>query len=444
MKLHGTMKINGKGHLEIGGCDATQLAKEFGTPLYVMDEAALRRNCRDYVQSFQKHYPNSEVIYASKVFSTMAMCRLVEEEGMGLDVVSGGELHTALASGFPAGRIYFHGNNKSPEELEMGLEARIGRFVVDNFYELELLNEIARQHKTKAKILLRLSPGIDAHTHHYIKTGMIDSKFGLAIANGQALMGVEKALSMKNLELKGIHCHIGSQIFDLHSFREAADTMVAFVKELKNRTGFVCEELNLGGGLGIYYTEDDAPQPIEQLAATIATAVKEAAAQHGVTLPKIIVEPGRSIVGEAGVTLYTIGSVKEIPGIRKYVAVDGGMTDNPRPALYQAKYEAALANKMNIPTEEMVSIAGKCCESGDMLIWDIELPRVQAGDTLVVSSTGAYNYSMASNYNRNLKPAVVFAQNGAAEVVVKRETFDDLLRNDVIPDRMQSKVACLA
>jgi len=444
MKLHGTMKVNGAGHLEIGGCDTIQLAKDFGTPLYVMDESALRTKCQEYIQAFRNYYPNSEVIYASKVFSTMAMCRLVEEEGLGLDVVSGGELHTALASNFPAGKIYFHGNNKTPEELEMGLEARIGRFVVDNFYELELLNELARQRKTKAKILLRVSPGIDAHTHHYIKTGMIDSKFGMAITNGQALMAVEKALSMKNLELKGIHCHIGSQIFDINSFLEAANTMMAFAKDLKTRTGFVTEELNLGGGLGIYYTEGDAPQPVALLAATIAKAVKEAAGLHGMPLPKIIVEPGRSIVGEAGITLYTIGSVKEIPGIRKYVAVDGGMTDNPRPALYQAKYEAALANKMNIPAEETVSIAGKCCESGDMLIWDIDMPRVTAGDIMVFSSTGAYNYSMASNYNRILKPAVVFAGNGSADLVVKRETYSDLIRNDVVPERMQSKVACLA
>jgi diaminopimelate decarboxylase len=444
MKLHGTMKINAAGHLEIGGCDAVELVKQFGSPLYVMDEEKLRQNCQEYVNAFKKIYPDSEVIYASKVFSNLAMCRLVAEEDMGLDVVSGGELYTALTSKFPSGRIYFHGNNKTPEELEMALDARVGRFVVDNFYELEMLNELAKQRKIKAKILLRVSPGIDAHTHHYIKTGMIDSKFGLAIANGQAMMGLEKALGMKNIELKGIHCHIGSQIFDLNSYTEAAKTMMAFVNKIKEQTGYVVEELNLGGGLGIYYTEGDTPQPIEELVATICGSVKEEAARYNLPLPKIIVEPGRSIVGEAGVTLYTVGSVKEIPDIRKYVAVDGGMTDNPRPALYQARYEAALANKMNLPNEEIVSIAGKCCESGDMLIWDIELPRVESGDVLVVSSTGAYNYSMASNYNRNLKPAVVFVNNGVAEVVVKRETYNDLIRNDVIPERLQSKIACLA
>jgi len=444
VKLLGTMKINNVGHLEISGCDTVALAQKFGTPLYVMDESKIRSTCRQYVEAFRKYYPNSEVIYASKVFSTMAMCRLIAEEDMGLDVVSGGELFTALKSEFPADRVYFHGNNKSPEELEMALEAQVGRVVVDNFYELSLLNELAKQHKTKAKILLRVSPGIDAHTHHYIKTGMIDSKFGLAIANGQAMLAIEKALSMKNIELKGLHCHIGSQIFDLKSYQEAAETMMGFVHKVKTSTGFVAQELNLGGGLGIYYSEDDAPRPVEEMVVTITETVKAAAANYGLPLPKIIVEPGRSIAGEAGVTLYTVGSIKDIPDVRKYVAVDGGMTDNIRPALYQAKYEAAVANKMNNPAEETVSIAGKCCESGDMLIWDVELPRVEAGDTLVISSTGAYNYSMSSNYNRNVKPAVVFVNDGNADLVVKRETYNDLIRNDVVPERMQDKKAYLA
>jgi diaminopimelate decarboxylase len=444
MKLHGTMRINEAGHLEIGGCDAVDLVRQFGTPLYVMDETLLRDNCRAYVESFRQNYPNFEVIYASKVFSTMAMCRLVAEEDMGLDVVSGGELYTALASDFPAGRIYFHGNNKTPHELEMALEARVGYYVVDNFYEMELLNELARQRKVKARILIRVSPGIDAHTHHYIKTGMLDSKFGLAIANGQAMMGVEKALGLKNIEFKGIHCHIGSQIFDLNSYREAAKTMITFVRDIRNQTGCVCEQLNLGGGLGIYYSEGDAPRPIPELVAQITTTVREMAAEFDLPLPKIIVEPGRSIVGMAGTTLYTIGSIKDIPGIRTYVAVDGGMTDNIRPALYQAKYEAAIANKMNLPAENTVSIAGKCCESGDMLIWDVELPPAVSGDILAVSSTGAYNYSMASNYNRNTRPAVVFVRGGRAELVVRRESYEDLIRNDIVPERMQSKVACLA
>lgn len=432
MKLHGTMRVNPAGHLEIGGCDATELLKEFGSPLYVMDEALIRQNCRRYVQSFRQAYPDSEVIYASKVFSTRAVYRLMQEEGMGLDVVSGGELYTALSVGFPVDRIYFHGNNKSPDELEMALKAGVHRIVVDSFYELDLLNAIAAGLGKKADILLRLSPGIDAHTHHYIKTGTIDSKFGFCIANGQAMEAVTAAVSQPCLELWGVHCHIGSQIFDLASYEEAARTMMAFVRDMTEKTGAPVREVNLGGGLGIYYSEGDSPQPVEDYARRIGAAVRECAACFGLAEPRIIVEPGRSIVGEAGVTLYTVGAIKDIPGVRKYVAVDGGMTDNPRPALYQAKYEAALANRMGEPATERVSIAGKCCESGDMLIWDIDLPAARPGDILAVSSTGAYNYSMSSNYNRNLKPAVVFVADGKARVVVKRETYGDLLRNDAV------------
>lgn len=434
MKLHGTMKVNTAGHLEIGGCDATELLKEFGSPLYVMDETLIRKNCRNYVGSFRSVYPDSEVIYASKVFSAQAIVRLIQQEDMGLDVVSAGELFTAISVNFPVTRIYFHGNNKSPEELEMALKAGVHRIIADSFYELELLNSIAAKMGKKADILLRLSPGIDAHTHHYIKTGTIDSKFGFCIANGQALEAVLAAEAYPSLELWGVHCHIGSQIFDLNSYAEAARTMMTFVKEITDKTGKPVRELNLGGGMGIYYSAGDSPQDLSQYAKCIADNVKACVAEFGLTLPKIIVEPGRSIVGEAGVTLYTVGAIKDIPGVRKYVAVDGGMTDNPRPALYQAKYEAALANRMNEEPAEKVSIAGKCCESGDMLIWDIELPVARSGDILAVSSTGAYNYSMSSNYNRNLKPAVVFVADGKARVAVRRETFEDLLRNDVLPD----------
>ena len=433
MKLHGTMKINQAGHLEIGGCDATELVKQYGSPLYVMDEALIRQNCRSYVQSFRAAYSNSEVIYASKVFSTQAICRLIQEEDMGLDVVSGGELHTALSVSFPVNRIYFHGNNKSPEELTMALQHGVHRIVCDSFYELELLNTIANGLGKKANILLRLSPGIDAHTHHYIKTGTIDSKFGFCIANGQAMEAVLAAEKFPALELWGVHCHIGSQIFDLDSYGEAARTMMAFVRDITEKVGKPVRELNLGGGLGIYYSEGDSPRQVQLYANCVAENVKACAAEYGLDLPKIIVEPGRSIVGEAGTTLYTIGAIKDIPGVRKYVAVDGGMTDNPRPALYQAKYEAALANRMNEAVAEKVSIAGKCCESGDMLIWDLDLPVAQSGDILAVSSTGAYNYSMSSNYNRNVKPAVVFVQDGKARLAVKRETYADLLRNDVFP-----------
>lgn len=434
MKLHGTMRANTAGHLEIGGCDTTELVKEFGSPLYVMDESLIRQNCRSYVGAFRSAYPDSEVIYASKVFSTRAICRLMQEEDMGLDVVSAGELYTALSVNFPVNRIYFHGNNKSPQELQMAIEAGVHRIVADSFYELELLNSIAAGLGKKADILLRLSPGIDAHTHHYIKTGTIDSKFGFCIANGQAMEAVLAAEAHPSLELWGIHCHIGSQIFDLESYAEAARTMMTFVRDMSVTTGKPVRELDLGGGLGIYYSDGDSPQQVGLYATCVADTVKACCLEFGLAQPKIIVEPGRSIVGEAGVTLYTIGAIKDIPGVRKYVAVDGGMTDNPRPALYQAKYEAALANRMNETATEKVSIAGKCCESGDMLIWDIELPAARSGDILAVSSTGAYNYSMSSNYNRNLKPAVVFVNEGRAKVVVKKETFEDLLRNDVLPE----------
>lgn len=437
MKLHGTMHFNEKGHLEIGGCDTVDLAKEFGTPLYVMDEKLIRENCSSYYNAFTATYPNSEAIFASKAFLNMAMCKIVESEGLGLDVVSGGELHTAIKAGFPVERIYFHGNNKTPDELNLALEAQIGRFVVDNLYEMELLNEMAGASQTKANILIRLTPGIEAHTHEYIQTGQIDSKFGLVVSNGQAMEGIKKALTLKNLVFKGVHCHIGSQIFELESYQHAAEVMMDFVHKVTKETGHKIDELNLGGGFGIYYAAGDKPASIKTYAALVMETVQRKAEELGITVPKVIVEPGRSIVGTAGTTLYSIGSIKNIPGVRKYVAVDGGMTDNPRPALYQARYEAILANKANEEKQEVVSIAGKCCESGDMLIWDLNLPLVESGDILAVSSTGAYNYSMSSNYNRLTRPAVVLANNGEADLIVRRESLDDLIKNDVIPERFR-------
>lgn len=439
VKLHGTMKVNETGHLSIGGCDALDLVKEFGTPLYVMDEELIRKNCRDYYEAFTGTYPNSQVIYASKAFMTSAMCHVVESEGLGLDVVSSGELYTALKAGFPAEKIYFHGNNKTLDELSLALEAKIGRFVVDNLYELENLNRLCTELKTKADILMRITPGIEAHTHEYIQTGQIDSKFGLVMSNGQALEGIRKALGMENLVLKGIHCHIGSQIFELESYQHAAEVMMNFMNKIYQETGYRLEELNLGGGFGIYYTSGDAPANVKTYGTLVMETIKRVAEEINHPMPKVIVEPGRSIVGEAGTTLYTIGSVKDIPGVRKYVAVDGGMTDNPRPALYQARYEAVVANKINGQKTEEVSIAGKCCESGDMLIWDLHVPAIESGDVLAVFCTGAYNYSMSSNYNRLLRPAVVFVKDGKAELVVKRETLDDILRNDVVPERIKHK-----
>ncbi|MGI6588523.1 MAG: diaminopimelate decarboxylase [Peptococcia bacterium] len=436
MKLQGTMTINQQGHLCIGGCDTVELVEKFGTPLYVMDEDHLRQICREYYQSFIAPYPENKVLYASKAFLTKAMVKIIHQEKLGLDVVSGGELYTAIQAGFPAEQIYFHGNNKSIEEIEYALDCKIGRFVVDNFYELELLHNLCKNRRMKAKILLRLTPGIEASTHEYIRTGQIDSKFGMAIATGQALEIVKKALSLENVDLKGIHCHIGSQIFEIASFRHAAEVMMEFLKKIKEETGQELAELNLGGGFGIYYQEGDSPAPISRFAKVIMETIEVKARELQINSPQVIVEPGRSIVGTVGTTLYTIGSIKQIPDIRTYVAVDGGMGDNPRPALYQAKYEAAVANKMQIEATEIVSITGKCCESGDMLIWDLKLPSLNSGDILAISCTGAYNYSMSSNYNRLPRPAVVLVKQGQADLIVARETYQDLVRNDLIPARL--------
>jgi len=437
MRLHGTQLVNEQGHLEIGGCDTVELAKEFGTPLYIMDEAHIRDICRQYHSSFVEGMENAEVIYASKAFSTLAMCRIVDEEGLGLDVVSGGELYTALQANFSAARIYFHGNNKSREELTMAIKAGVGRIVVDNFYEMSMLNELAQGMNQQVDILLRVTPGIEAHTHEYIQTGQIDSKFGFTLPDGTANRALDLALAYPFLVVKGIHAHIGSQIFELDSFRHEVQIMISYLADIRRRTGYLLEELNLGGGFGIYYASGDDPAQIEDYAKAVQATLEDACEDQKFPRPKIIVEPGRSIVGTAGTTLYTVGSIKEIPEIRKYVAVDGGMADNPRPSLYQARYEAILANRANEESVEAVSVTGKCCESGDMLIWDIDLPKAKSGDLLAVSCTGAYNYSMSSNYNRLTRPGVVLVEGGHADVIVKRETLSDLLRNDVLPTRLK-------
>lgn len=436
MKLQGTMEVNELGHLTIGGCDTVELAEKFGTPLYIMDEECIRATCRQYYRSFVGKYGNAEVIYASKTFSTLAMCHIIKEEGLGLDVVSGGELYTALMARFPASAIYFHGNNKTPQELGMAIEAGVGRIVVDNYRELALLDSMAAQYNKVVDVLVRVTPGIEAHTHEYIQTGQIDSKFGFTLTNGDALQAVLRVIEAKHLNFLGIHCHIGSQIFELESYRHAADVMLKFSSEIYAESGTYVRELNLGGGFGIYYASGDSPAKIADYADLVMNSVSEFALVYSVPVPKVIVEPGRSIAGPAGTTLYTVGSIKNIPGVRKYVAVDGGMADNPRPALYQSRYEAVLANRANEPASEVVSITGKCCESGDMLIWDIELPEIASGDLIAVSCTGAYNYSMSSNYNRLARPAVVLVNNGQADVIVQRETYQDLVRNDLVPERI--------
>lgn len=437
MYLHGTSRINEQGNLEIGGCDTTELAATYGTPLYVYDEALIRSKCRAYVEAFRDTGFAFQVAYASKAFCTMAMCKLVEEEGLSLDVVSGGELLTALQAGFPTERIHFHGNNKSREEIVMALDAKIGCFVVDNFIELFELDEIARERGEQVSVLLRVTPGVEAHTHEYISTGQVDSKFGFDVQTGQALEAIRYAHESQNLHLLGVHSHIGSQIFEVEGFVIAAKRLIDLLDEAKHAFGFVSTVLNVGGGFGIRYTDSDTPLEAAEYIKAITTAVREEMSKRNIPLPELWIEPGRSIVGDAGTTLYRIGSQKNIPGVRKYVAVDGGMTDNLRPALYQAVYEAAIANKMNETENEVVSIAGKCCESGDMLIWDVKLPPASAGDILAVPSTGAYGYAMSNNYNRIPRPAVVFVKDGEAELVVKRETYADVVSHDLLPKRAQ-------
>ncbi|MEK5061843.1 diaminopimelate decarboxylase [Paenibacillus sp. FSL H7-0326] len=439
MYLHGTSKINKAGHLEIGGCDTVQLKEEYGTPLYIVDETLVRKRAREYMDAFRASGLKFQVAYASKAFSVTAMCTLAEQEGLSLDVVSDGELYTALQAGFPTERIHFHGNNKTPNEIEMALDARIGCFVVDNLIELQMLQAMAGEKNQEVNILLRVTPGVEAHTHEYISTGQTDSKFGFDIGNGAAFEAIELAVKQPNLKLLGLHSHIGSQIFEVEGFQMAVERVAAFAKEVKNKLNVVFPVVNLGGGFGIRYFEGDTPLQVSQYVKAITDGVKLHFAGIADELPEIWVEPGRSMVGEAGTTLYTVGAIKNIPGVRKYVSVDGGMTDNPRPALYDSKYEAILANRANEATEETVSIAGKACESGDMLIWDLDLPQVATGDLLAVSCTGAYNYSMASNYNRIRRPAVVFVQNGESDLVVRRESHEDIVRNDIIPARMSKQ-----
>lgn len=428
------MRINERGHLEIGGCSCVDLAKEFGTPLYVMDETLIRENCRRYKKAFAQNYPGeTRICYAGKAFLTLAMCQLVNEEGLWLDVASGGELFTALRAEFPAERIYMHGNFKTEEELKLAVRNKVGRIVVDCMEELDRLNSIAASQNTFVDILLRLTPGVEAHTHEYIRTGQIDTKFGFHIENGVAFEAVKKALSLERLRLHGFHCHIGSQIFEVEPYRIAIEQLFSFAASVRSRTGFEMREVNLGGGLGVRYVPEDDPPSIEVFAAAICSVVKENAARFGFDLPSLAVEPGRSIIGEAGTTLYTIGVVKEIPGVRTYVSVDGGMSDNPRPALYNARYFAIIANKADRPANKVVTVAGKHCES-DILIRDIALPDPEPGDVLAVFTTGAYHYSMASNYNRFPKPAVVFVKDGRVKLIVRRETYDDLLRCDLLSD----------
>ncbi|MGP4082128.1 diaminopimelate decarboxylase [Pseudalkalibacillus sp. R45] len=430
MAFLGTGKMNGLGHLEIGGVDTIDLAKEFGTPLYVYDVAKIREQARAFQSVFKKRKVDAKVAYASKAFSSVAIVQVMDEEGLYLDVVSAGELYTALQAGFPTEKIHFHGNNKTLEELQMAVKEGVGCIVVDNFYELDLLKQVGEEMNKVIPVLLRITPGIEAHTHDYILTGQEDSKFGFDIVSKQADQALLECLDSDHFEVLGVHCHIGSQIFEADGFVMAVQKVFDQLSEWKRSNNFVAEVVNLGGGFGIAHTSDETSISIENVLNILVDEVKKQVQEHDLHMPEIWIEPGRSLVGEAGTTLYTIGSEKRIPGIRNYVAVDGGMTDNLRPALYQAKYEAVVANRLEQKNMQTVSIAGKCCESGDMLIHNIELPKTSQGDILAMFCTGAYGYAMANNYNRLPRPAVVFVENEEAQLVVERESYQDLIQHD--------------
>ena len=439
--LQGTQRINAAGHLEIGGCDAVALAREFGTPLYILDEATVRERCRAFRQTFQRCYPNSSIAYAGKALLNVAVVRIMGEEGMHLDVASGGELFTALQAGFPPQRITLHGNYKSDDELRLALENDIARIVVDSLEEVRQLARLAAGRPQPVDILLRLAPGVDPHTHGKISTGQDDTKFGMNVGDGSAATGVAAILAQPQLQLRGLHAHVGSQLLDTESHEAAADAVCRFVGTMRDDHGLIAEEIVLGGGLGIRYLPDQQPPSIEAFAQTVTATFQRALDRYQLGRPRLGMEPGRSIVGEAGVTLYTVGPIKQVPiseapGQRTYVAVDGGLSDNPRPLMYEARYQALLASRATEPPNQTVRVSGKHCET-DTLLPSVELPEVRSGDILAVLSTGAYNYAMASNYNRFTRPAMVLVRHGRADVIVRRETWQDLIRCDVLPARLQ-------
>lgn len=415
----------------VGGVDAVDLARQYGTPLYVYDVSLIRNNCRAFVKTFEQKGVKAQVAYASKAFSSIAMLQVAKQENMSLDVVSEGELYTALRAGFPVERIHLHGNNKSKNEMEMAIKHGIGCIVVDNFHDISLLDILLKKYNKTMDVLMRVTPGIEAKTHQYILTGNEDSKFGFSLQNGQVDQAFEKLYFHEQIRFKGLHCHIGSQITETDRFLLASDKLFEKIKKWNQQYGYIPEVLNLGGGFGIRYTESDNPIPLHFYVEHLVDAVQRRATQLSIPMPEIWLEPGRAIVGNAGITLYTVGAMKQIPGVRQYVSVDGGMTDNLRPALYGAKYEGVIANKAEHQPIQTVSIAGKCCESGDMLIWDLPVPEIDNGDILAVFSTGAYGYSMSNNYNRFSKPAVVFVENGVAKLVVARETYQDVVQFDL-------------
>jgi diaminopimelate decarboxylase len=427
-----TTEVSKQGHLIIGGCDVVDLANEFGTPLYLFDESTLRHKCREFKDEFCKYYPDTLVIYASKAFLNRALALMFKEEGLGLDVVSGGELSIAHSVDFPLDKVYFHGNNKTPEELNLALDLEVGRIVVDNFYELELLSKLAGERGISQNILLRLTPGVDPHTHQYTTTGTIESKFGFPLATGQAEEAVNQALSASNLNLLGFHFHLGSPVSEIQPYELAIELVLGFAQEMSRKFGFNLSEFDIGGGFAFPYTLDSKVPTIAEYARALTGKLNGLISGLGLSRPRLIIEPGRAIVGQAGVALYKVGAIKEIPGIKKYVCVDGGISDNIRPALYGAKYEALVANKALKAEKEVVTIAGKLCQSGDILIRDINLTSVHSGDIIAIPVCGAYCIPMSSNYNAMPRPAIVMVKESRARLIRRRETYQDLMSLDLI------------
>ena len=424
--------VNAAGHLCVAGVDTVDLAAEYGTPLYVMDEALLRGNMRRYADTMAKYFPaGSMPLFASKALSVKEIYRIADSEGIGADVVSAGELRTALAAGFPAEKLYFHGSAKTLAEIRMGVEAGVGCFVVDNFEELHRISRVAGELSVTQKVLLRITPGIDPHTYEAVNTGRVDSKFGVAIETGQAMEITEEALKTPNVRLVGFHCHIGSQIFDATPFLDAVDIMTEYIAGVRDRLGYTAEVLDLGGGIAVPYVFRDPTVDLDACIRAICEHLAERCDELELPVPVVLMEPGRSIVADAGVTLYTVQNIKVIPGYKKYVAVDGGMTDNPRYALYGAEHTAVVANKADKPADEIVTIAGRCCESDALIGENMALQRAEVDDTIAVLVTGAYNYSMASNYNRVPRSPVVMLRDGTPRVVVRRETLDDVIALDI-------------
>jgi diaminopimelate decarboxylase len=428
-----TAAVNEAGHLTLAGCDAVALARELGTPLYVFDEETLRHQCREFQSQFRSRHADTVVAYAAKAYLGRALAAILAREGMALDVVSGGELAIAASVGFPPEGIYFHGNNKSEAELREALDYGVGRVVIDNFHEMQLLNSLAQGAGRRQPVLLRLSPGIDPHTHAYTTTGTLDSKFGIPLPTGQGEAAVRQALEMPGLELVGLHVHLGSPVFDLEPYQETVRVVLAFAAEMGKKHDWRLAEFSPGGGFAVRYVEDQAPPTVAGYAEAIVSALTDGCREHGLPMPKLIVEPGRAIVARSAVALYTVGSSKEVPGVRRFVSVDGGIADNIRPPLYESQYSALVANRALETRREKVTIAGRYCESGDILMWDAELPPLEAGDVLAMATAGAYALPMASNYNASLRPALLLVRDGEAKLIRRRETYEDLMRADVWP-----------